>query len=78
MSGRHITTIADIIHEQHSRYDRYNNGTGTDAAFDTTTEADVDGIQRDWTGAVRYGKNPTGKSGTHVRRQHKSPSDGEQ
>jgi hypothetical protein len=78
MSGRHIKTIADIIHEQHGRYDRYNNGTGSDPAFDTTTEADVDGLQGDWTGDVRYGKNPTGKSGTHVRRQHKSPSDGEQ
>jgi hypothetical protein len=78
MSGRHITTIADIIHEQHSRYDRYNNGTGSDSAFDTTTEADVDGIQRDWTGDVRYGKNPTGKSGTHIRRQHTSSGNGEQ
>ena len=78
MPLRHIKTIADIISEQHSRYDRYNNGTGTDSAFDTTTEADVDGLQRDWTGDVRYGKNPTGKSGTHVRGQHKGPSNGEQ
>ena len=74
MSGRHIKTIADIIHEQHSRYDRYNNGTGSDPAFDTTTEADIDGGQGNWTGDVRYGKNPTGKSGTHVRRQHKGTS----
>jgi hypothetical protein len=78
MSGRHIKTIADIIHEQHSRYDRYNNGTGSDPAFDTTTEADDYRGEGDWTGDVRYGKNPTGKSGTHVRRQHTSTGDGEQ
>ena len=77
MSHRHIKTIADIIHEQHSRYDRYNNGTGSDPAFDTTTEADDYRVEGDWTGDVRYGKNPTGKSGTHVRRQHTSTGDGE-
>ena len=77
MSGRHIKTIADIIHEQHGRYDRYNNGTGSDPAFDTTTEADDYRVEGDWTGDVRYGKNPTGKSGTHVRRQHKGTSNGE-
>ena len=77
MPGRHIKTIADIIHEQHGRYDRYNNGADSDSAFDTTTEADDNGIQRNWTGDVRYGKNPTGKSGTHVRRQHKSTGNGE-
>jgi hypothetical protein len=78
MSHRYLKTIADIIHEQHSRYDRLDNRTSPNPAFDTTTEADVDGVQRDWTGDVRYGKNPTGKSGTHVRRQHKGTGNGEQ
>ena len=76
MSHRHIKTIADLIHDQHGRYDRLNNGASEQPAFDTTTEADVDGQQGTWTGDVRHGKNPTGKSGTHVRRQHKSSGDG--
>ena len=78
MSSRYLKTIADIIREQHSRYDRLDNGTSPNPAFDTTTEADDYRIEGDWTGDVRYGKNPTGKSGTHVRRQHKSSGDGEQ
>ena len=77
MSSRYLKTIADIIREQHSRYDRLDNGTSPNPAFDTTTEADDYRVEGDWTGDVRYGKNPTGKSGTHVRRQHTSTGDGE-
>ena len=73
----HLKTIADLIHEQHSRYNRLDHGTSKQSAFDTTTEADDNGIEGDWTGDVRYGKNPTGKSGTHVRRQHTGTGNGE-
>ena len=72
-----ILTLAQYINDL-KRRDRDRDRTSEHPAFDTTTEADVDGIQRDWTGDVRYGKNPTGKSGTHVRRQHTGSGNGEQ
>ena len=78
MPHRHLRTIADIIREQHSRWNRDDNGTSEQPAFDTTTEADDYRVEGDWTGDVRYGKNPTGKSGTHLRRQYKSTGNGEQ
>ena len=74
MVPKNILTIAEHIASERKRSNRDDNGTSSNSAFDTTTEADVDGGQGDWTGDVRYGKNPTGKSGTHVRGQHKGSS----
>ena len=74
MVPKNILAIAEHIASERKRSNRDDNGTSSNSAFDTTTEADVDGSQGNWTGDVRYGKNPTGKSGTHIRRQYKGTS----
>ncbi len=66
MPHRYLKTIADIIREQHSRYDRLDNGTSEQPSFDTTVENDVEWDERYGTRDARCGAYNTRKSWNNI------------